>query len=161
MTSIEELYEAYFEDVYRYAYALCGDRATAEDVTSQTFLQALGGIGSFRGDCDFRVWLLKIAKNVWYSELRRRKRFSGRPPEELSSPCADPHEFVQRRETVSELHEALHALPEPYREVFSLRVFAELPFRQIGALFGKTEHWACVTYHRAKDKIREKLSEHS
>ena len=56
-----------------------------------------------------------------------------------------------------ELYRLRHDLPEPYREVFSLRVFGELGFRKIGSLFGKTENWACVTYHRARKKLREKL----
>jgi len=52
------------------------------------------------------------------------------------------------------LHHILHGIEEPYKEVFSLRVFGELAFREIGVLFGKNEHWACVTYHRAKEKIQ-------
>ena len=51
------------------------------------------------------------------------------------------------------LHRSLHGLPEPYKEVFSLRVFGELPFEAIGQLFGKTEGWARVTYYRAKSRI--------
>ena len=55
---------------------------------------------------------------------------------------------------LSVLRTALRMLPEPYREVFSMRVFGELSFRQIGAVFGKTEHWACVTFHRARQKLK-------
>lgn len=59
------------------------------------------------------------------------------------------------------LHQLLHELKEPYKEVFSLRVFGELSFRQIGQLFGKSEHWACVVYHRAKASLRKGLEESS
>ena len=51
----------------------------------------------------------------------------------------------------------LHELEEPYKEVFMWRVFAELSYKQIGQLFGKSENWACVTYHRARNMIRERL----
>ena len=51
----------------------------------------------------------------------------------------------------------LHELPEPYKEVFQLRVFGELAFGQIGRIFGKTETWARVTYHRARLKIQERM----
>ena len=51
----------------------------------------------------------------------------------------------------------LHNLEEPYKEVFSLRTFGELSFKQIGLLFQKNENWACVTYHRARKKIKNKL----
>jgi RNA polymerase sigma-70 factor (ECF subfamily) len=50
-------------------------------------------------------------------------------------------------------------MDEPYKEVFSLRVFGELPFAQIAELFGKTESWARVTYHRAKSKIAAIIKE--
>ena len=53
MPSFESLYEAYFEEVYRYAFALCGHKETAEDVTAETFLKAMQHLGTFRGDCDF------------------------------------------------------------------------------------------------------------
>ena len=61
------------------------------------------------------------------------------------------------RESAMELHRRLHALPEPYREVFALRVLGELSFRDIGSLFEKGENWACVTYHRARKKIMEQM----
>ena len=60
---------------------------------------------------------------------------------------------LEDREEVLALHRILHTLPEPYKEVFGLRVFGELPFRAIGQVFGKTEGWARVTYYRAKSRI--------
>lgn len=58
-----------------------------------------------------------------------------------------------------QVHKILHSLREPYKEIFSLRIFGELSFREIGEVFGKSEHWACVTYHRAKAMIRERAKE--
>jgi RNA polymerase sigma-70 factor (ECF subfamily) len=55
------------------------------------------------------------------------------------------------------IHRLLHDLSEPYKEVFSLRLFGELSFSDIGKIFAKTESWARVTFHRAKMKIREGL----
>ena len=68
-------------------------------------------------------------------------------------------ERLAERETVFAVHRILHELEEPYKEVFSLRTFGELSFRQIGELFGKTENWARVAYHRAKLKILSKLED--
>ena len=59
------------------------------------------------------------------------------------------------------IHKTLHSMEEPYREVFELRVFGELSFLQISQIFGKTESWARVTYHRARLKIQERLGEHN
>ena len=57
------------------------------------------------------------------------------------------------------IRKVLHQLPEPYKEVFLWRVFAELSFKEIGQMFGKTHNWACVTYHRAKAMVRQRLEE--
>lgn len=66
-----------------------------------------------------------------------------------------PMEAMLSKETVMEIQRSLHGLDEPYKEVFMWRTLGELSFKQIGALFGKTENWACVTYHRARKKIQE------
>ena len=55
----------------------------------------------------------------------------------------------------------LHGLEEPYKEVFMLRVYGELSFRRIGALFQKSENWACVVFHRARNKIKLRMEEKS
>lgn len=157
MEQFEQVYKAYFGDVYRYALALTRDTETAQDITSETFLKALESIGRFRGDCDLRVWLCRIAKNCYISRLRRDGRLTELPEELPQSGALE--ETVLRAELSERAQTALHALPEPYKEVFMLRVYGELSFRRIGALFGKTENWACVVFHRAKTRISEKLEE--
>lgn len=150
------IYRQQFPVVYRYLLALCGDPGLAEDLAQETFVRAIQHSESFRGDCKLSVWLCQIGKNCWYTSLRRKKRRDTVPLEELPEEAADsPENGFLRRETAAQLHRRLHCLPEPYREVFSLRVFAELSFSQIGELFGKTEGWARVTYHRAKLKLKE------
>ena len=62
------------------------------------------------------------------------------------------HCFTDRLQAL-ELHSIIHRLDEPYKEVFTLRVFAELKFSEIGKIFGKSENWARVTFFRAKEKI--------
>ena len=157
MPPFEALYKAHFEEVYRYVFALCGHKETAEDVTADTFLKAMQHLGSFRGDCDFKVWLFRIAKNTYYSYCRKRKHLADTPPEaDLPAPDNTENTVLQTAQAM-EIHRALHALEEPYKEVFSLRVFGELSFRQIGEIFGKTDHWACVTYHRARQILRKSL----
>ena len=148
----EEIYRSYFADVYRYALALSRDAHTAEEVTQETFVRALTAIDSFRGECQVRV--CQIARNQYLSLCRERKKFSA-PPEETGDGGIEGG-FADR-ETARHLHVLLHSLPEPYKEVFSLRTFGELPFTQIGELFGKTESWARVTYFRARQKLKEAL----
>ena len=153
MTAFEEVYEAYFKDVYKYALALCRDEHMAEEVTQETFFKALKSIDSFRGQCKLYVWLCQIAKNTYFSMTAKSRN---REPGEIGE-TEDLESALLRSESAFEIHKALHALEEPYKEVFSLRIFGELPFRQIGQLFGRTESWARVTYHRARLKIKEEL----
>ena len=150
------MYGAYADDVYRYILSLCGSSHIAEDVTSETFLKAIKAINKFKGECDVRVWLCKIAKNT-YLTLAKKNKFTEELPEELASGDKFEIKFAEKAEAF-EVHKLLHDLGEPYKEVFSLRVFSELSFTEIGALFGKQDAWARVTFHRAKTKLKEGLN---
>lgn len=152
MEDYEEIYAHYFQDVYKYVLSLSRDPGLAEEITQETFFKALKSLDSFRGQCKLYVWLCQIAKNTYLSHLKKQKR-----PEPEMPPVSSFEEMILDRESAFRIHQALHSLPEPYKEVFSLRVLGELPFQQIGILFGKTENWARVTYHRARLKIKEDL----
>ncbi len=157
---IEALYEQYFHDVYRYLRALTQNDSLAEELTQETFFRAMRTLDSFKGNCDVRVWLCQIAKNAYITLCRRQKHHTGEELPENVRDTAPPMQLaLEESETVQEIHKILHAMKEPYKEVFMLRVFGELSFRQIGALFGKTENWACVTFYRAKQKIMNEMEE--
>ncbi len=150
----QQVYELYFKDVYKYVLALCRDEHLAEEVTQETFFKALKSIDSFRGQCKLYVWLCQIAKNTYFSMAAKRRNAGEVFPEAVEDALESA---LLTKESAFEIHRILHDLEEPYKEVFSLRVFGELSFKQIGQLFGKTESWARVTYHRARLKIREEL----
>lgn len=150
----QEIYDRYFRDVYRYALALCRSESMAEEITQETFFRALKAIDKFDGRCKLYVWLCQIAKNAYFSMRQKEKR---RESCDAEAEGAGIEERLVDREEAIRIHMLIHALEEPYKEVFSLRTFGELPFAQIAELFGKTESWARVTYHRAKMKIREGL----
>lgn len=150
-----ELYNAYANDVYRYILSMCGNKHIAEDITSETFLNAIKSADKFKGDCNVRVWLCQIARNIYFN-LTKRNKFVTEMPDEL--PSGDDLELRLLDKTQAfEIHKILHVLDEPYKEVFSLRIFSELSFSEIGELFKKSESWARVTFHRAKNKIREAI----
>ena len=158
MDKIEELYNDYFHDVYLYIRSLSADEHLAEDITQETFFKAMKSVDSFRGDCDIRVWLCQIAKNLLFTHNKKQKRFTGEEvPETVPDNTVRVDEFLENSAQSMEVHRVLHTLSEPYKEVFTLRVFGELSFRQIGEIFGKTESWARVSFHRAKLKIIEEL----
>ena len=158
MDKIEELYNDYFHDVYLYIRSLSADEHLAEDITQETFFKAMKSVDSFRGDCDIRVWLCQIAKNLLFTHNKKQKRFTGEEvPETVPDNTVRVDELLENSAQSMEVHRVLHTLSEPYKEVFTLRVFGELSFRQIGEIFGKTESWARVSFHRAKLKIIEEL----
>lgn len=152
----EEIYRRYFGDVYRYLLRLSGSETVAEDVTSETFLRAMQALPRFRGDCNVRVWLCRIARNTYFSTRRDPdNQPMEEPGEERAGSAPSPEEETLRREEGRRLRQLLHGLEEPYREVFLWRHYGDLSFREIGQLFGKSENWACVTYHRARGKLRK------
>ena len=154
MTDFQEVYDLYFKDVYKYALSLSRNEHIAEEITQETFFKALKSIGSFQGQCRLYVWLCQIAKNTYLTYVQKQSRAA--PEQEVPS-AEILEDRLLTKESAFEIHKILHCLPEPYKEVFSLRIFGELSFSQIGILFGKTESWARVTYHRARLKIKEEI----
>lgn len=157
MDDFNEIYTVYFGDVYRYIFSLCRNESIAEDITQETFLKALKNIDKFDGKCRISVWLCQIAKNSYFSYCKKENKFSD-GLDIANIPYYD--EFEQKlvnKEYALEVHKSLHNLEEPYKEVFYLRLFGELSFAKIGEIFGKTESWARVTYHRARIKIKENI----
>lgn len=160
MKDTEKLYESYYEDVFRFLRGLSVDESLTEELTQETFYRALKSIDSFRGDSDLRVWLCSIAKNLYFTHYKNQKRVT--PVDNFEIYEAEEKAFTEiiaDKELALQVHKVLHDLREPYKEIFSLRIFGELSFREIGELFGKSEHWACVTYHRAKAMIWDGMKE--
>lgn len=157
MTDFQEVYDLYFREVYRYALSLCRNRSVAEEITQETFFKALAKLDSFDGKCKISVWLCQIAKNTYISMCRKDKYLNFHADTDLFRSNDSIEEILFDKETAFAIHKVLHTLDEPYKEVFSLRTFGELSFKQIAELFGKTEAWARVTYHRARLKIKEDL----
>lgn len=157
MEEFAQVYEQLFPQVYRYLLSQCRDQELAEELTQETFVQALENIDGFRGECSLYVWLCQIGKNLYRSWLRRKERWKGVSTRLETGPFSHVkhvEDTLLDQESVMELHRRLHSLPEPYREVFSLRVFGELSYAQIAQLFEKSETWARVTYYRAKCKLK-------
>ena len=153
----EKIYRTYFNDVFLYIRRLSNDDRIAEEITSETFFKAMRSIDTFRGETDIRVWLCQIAKNSYFSHLKKQQRVVDIDSLELTDDKDSIEEQILNQSDVMRIHLLLHNLTEPYKEVFMLRVFGELSFKQIAEIFQKTDNWACVTYHRARNKILEQM----
>ena len=145
------IYEEYFRELQRYLLSLCRDSRIAEELTQETFFRAVRSAGQFREGSDLRAWLYTIARNVFLDQTRRKRNTEIQLPRELPDTAG-----VTLTEALEDREEALR---EPYKEVFHLRVFGELPFGDIARVFGRTESWARVTFYRAKQKIIAGLEE--
>ena len=156
----EKLYEAFYMKVFSYVMTLAKDRNDAEEITQETFFRAISTEKSFKGESESFTWLCAIAKNIFIDEKRRYARQDEELTEELPDTNKGIEEKLTKRDTSLKIHLILHKLEEPYKEVFQLRVFGELSFAEIGSIFGKTETWARVTYHRARLKIKERMDEY-
>ena len=158
----EQIYNTYFKSVYLYVMQLSGNEHIAEEITSDTFFKAINSIDTFRGECNMRVWLCQIAKNTYFSYLKKNRKELSIDESDLRN-VADPNAHVDTQ--ISEQEETrliqtiLHDMADPYKEVFMWRVFGELSFKEIGELYEKTDNWACVTYHRARKMIQNRLEE--
>lgn len=158
MTAFEEIYREHFGGVYRYVYSLCRDASVAEEITQESFFKAMERLDKFRGETRLFVWLCQIAKNTYFTYAKKQKRHVS--DEGLDTMAdKDLEEAFFDRETADRALHLLHGLGEPYKEVFTLRVYGQLPFSQIGQLFGKSDSWARLIYYRAKQDIRRELHE--
>lgn len=167
MDDFEDIYKRYYNQVYFYILGLSRNKHIAEEITQETFFKVLKKIDSFKGECRINVWITQIAKNTYYNYCRKRKL----DPESKTCRTGNTYkiggveleteesleENLIDKEMAQQIHVILHQLPEPYREVFWMRTFGELPFREIANIHGKTESWARVTYHRARLMIREEM----
>ena len=153
-TEFEDIYRQYFRDVYRFALGLTQDGPLAEEIAQETFFKAMKASKRFDGSKDVRAWLFTIARNAYYSHCRAQKRTLSQDdlPQELPDGVRI-EERIEDEESAFAIHQFLHHMEEPYKEVFSLRVFGELPYEKIGRLFGKSANWARVTFYRAKLQI--------
>lgn len=157
MSAFEELYKQHYSQVYFYVLGLCRNEHIAQEITQETFFKVLKKMDTFKGECKLNVWMIQIAKNTFYNYCREKKLD---PPDSLED-VAGAQETIEEKiidqEAATQIHMILHKMQEPYKEVFWMRTFGELSFKEIGSIHGKTESWARVTYHRAKLMIKEDL----
>lgn len=158
MQSMDKIYREYAELVYRFLLGKTGNESIAEELTQETFYQAVKSIERFDGTCKLSTWLCAIAKHQL--QAYRRKH----PPQEsledykeLPGTGVEAEIFSSERRV--ELMKKLHLCPEPYREILYLRIFGSLSFKEIGEIMGKTENWARVTFYRAKERLKKEMSE--
>lgn len=154
MDDMEQIYQQHAQTVYKFLLSQTHDQDLAEELTQETFYQAVRSIGRFDGSCKVSVWLCQIAKHLWYQHLRKHRREGSMPEDIPEVPAPSAEAGLLEREGRLDLLRQIHTLPPDAREVVYLRAFGGLSFREIGDVLGKTETWARVTFYRSKEKLR-------
>ncbi len=152
---IDQIYRDYANLVFKYLMCLCHDPDLSEELTQETFYQAIRSVHKYDGTCKVSTWLCQIAKHLWYHELDRRKHKSALPLEHADTKgTANVEETAILRQEKMDLFKQIHLLSEIEKEIVFLRLTGELSFLEIGEIFEKNESWARVTFYRAKQKLK-------
>lgn len=164
MKPMDEIYQQYARTIYRFLLSLTHNDDLAEELTQETFYQAIRTSSRYDESCTITTWLCGIARNVLYTWRRKH------PPEDSIEERGDePSDALAAQDSPTEtaalqamdrvdLFQKLHGLPEPFREVLYLRIFGNLSFKEISKILGKTENWARVTFYRGKEKLLSDIS---
>ena len=151
---IEEIYEMYSRKVFLFLLSKTNNVDIAEELTQETFFQAIQCIDRFKGNSSILTWLCGIAKNVWLKDLRKRQETL--PIDDDILEITDKQEINVQWEQ-KEILQLIHDMNELVREVMYLRLISNLSFAEIGEIIGKTENWTRVTFFRGKQKIVKEM----
>ena len=154
-----QLYEEYFDKIYRYVALKVGDRMEAEDITQQVFLKAIKSISSFKWKgFPFSSWLFRIAHNQVVDYLRKKaKREAVALDDTLLTSDDDPQLEFERKLDIEQLALATKKLTRAQQEVISLRFASELPIAQVAKVMGRSEGAVKALQHSAVIALRRVL----
>ena len=151
---LEEIYEMYSRKVFLFLLSKTSNEDIAEELTQETFFQAVQCYDRFKGKSSVLTWLCGIAKNVWLKYLRTYQETLS--IEDAQENIDDEKEINVQWEQKDVL-QLIHNMNEPSREVMYLRLVSNLSFAEIGEIIGKTENWTRVTFFRGKQKIVKEI----
>lgn len=156
MKEFEIIYDEYFQDVYKFILSLSRNSAIAEDIVQDTFVKALTNANQLKDNTKTKSWLFQIAKNTYLTYISKNVKNISIDEIEIASSNNEETDFLNK-DIVKKVRKLLHKMKEPYKEVFYLRVFANLSFKEISEIFEKKETWARQVFHRSKIIIKEGL----
>ena len=150
---MEEIYKEYFSIIYKYLCSLSHNESIAEELTQETFYRAVKNIKKYKGTCKMSTWLCQIAKNLWYTELKKEKRNLDIDIEEMYESPDILEEYINKEQKM-ELYKKIAKLDDKTKEVIYLRLNG-VTFKEIGEILGKNENWAKIIFYRGKEKLKE------
>ena len=158
MSDLERMCNLHYKYVKSYALSLCLNESLAEDITQETFYNAIKKIDSFKNECKIETWLCGIAKNIFLNSKRHKQTENIFDYPNLIAD-SDVEENTIENENIKRILTEAVKLETPYKEVFYMKTLGDMPYSTIADVFEKTENWARVTYFRAKKQIEERMSD--
>ena len=163
-SAYSKIYTAYSKRVFLFLYNMCKDYHIAEELTQETFFQAFKSFGAYKGKSDIFTWLAAIAKHTYYKYMRKNKmNFENLDFEKVaemyidSEMCDSPENSYIKGELKEAARRLVKKLPQKYKDVVILRVYAELSFGEIAKVLDISESSAKVIYFRAKKLLKEEF----
>lgn len=158
MQSMDEIYKQYAKTVYKFLMSRTRNEDLAEELTQETFFQAIRSIGKYDYSCSISTWLCAIAKTKYLEYIRKHPYHDDFYEADASVLMASTPEedYIKNLERI-DLMKKLHSLPEPFKEIMYLRIFGNLSFAEIGKIMDKNENWARVNFYRGKERLRKEL----
>ncbi|MGL5314569.1 MAG: RNA polymerase sigma factor [Peptostreptococcaceae bacterium] len=151
MEDIKELYDLYAKDIYKFIISLTLNHEAAEDIMQNTFVSAMKNISTFKGHSSVKTWLMGIAKNEYYTYLRKN-------PKNIQLDDTYEIEYIdENKEAYISTVEEINKLKEPQKQILILRLINEMSFKEIGIIVGKSENYCRVNFFREKQKLWEVL----
>jgi RNA polymerase sigma-70 factor (ECF subfamily) len=174
--AFDQLFLRYHQAITGLANRLVRDPLLAEDLTQETFFRVLRSLDRVDDSFNFSAWIHRIATNLCYDELRRRKRGQAPPAEEgpraassvvgIEDPdellgslpskdmSGDPEDALAMRELRREVWEVASRLPQNYRTVLTLRELQGMNYAAIAAVMGLSESAIETLLHRARRRFK-------
>lgn len=158
--AFNELVKRHYQTTFQFFSRMLKDPMEADDLCQETYIRVFKGLKGFRMQSEFTTWLYRISANVANNYFRKRRVAelftSGAAIQELS---ADPAREDRRLD--ERTWHAIRHLPRKQRMVLMLRIFQELPFKEVAAIMDITENSAKVNYHYAVKNLRKRLGDQS
>lgn len=159
-----QLYKLYYKAMYNTSYRIVNDRMEAEDVMQEAFLKAFDKIGTYSGRVSFGAWLKRIVINHSLDEVKKKKmdfepvEEGHRPGEVKEEQEGEDEDEKELKEKIEQIRETINELPDGYRIVLSLYLLEGYDHEEIGEILGVSSSTSRSQYTRAKNKLKQELS---
>jgi RNA polymerase sigma-70 factor (ECF subfamily) len=158
--TLADLYHKYHDAVYAYFLHVTYSHEASEELTQETFFQAVLSIHRFRGDSSLKTWLLQVARNIYFNALRHHKKRRNWINEDedialFQSAGQDPQQIIQAKELRLSVIEVLRQLPENYRDVLIYKEIEGLTHEEIAMIMNKSVQTSKVLLYRAKQRFKQ------